>query len=79
MFTVYILKSLKDLKRYIGLTENLERRIKEHNTGLVKSTKSRRPLELIHIEGFENKIEAQNREKFYKTGAGREYLKKLNL
>ena len=79
MFTVYILKSLKDKKRYIGLTENLQRRIQEHNNGLVKSTKNRRPLELIHFENFEDKKEAQTKERFYKTGKGRESLKKLNL
>ena len=79
MFTVYILRSLKDNKRYIGFTENLERRIQEHNNGFVKSTKNRRPLKLIHFENFEDKQEAQNKERFYKTGLGRESLKKLNL
>lgn len=79
MFTVYILKSLKDRKRYIGFTENLERRLSEHKNGLVKSTKNRGPLKLIHSENFDIKIEAQNRKKFYKTIKGREYLKKLNL
>ncbi|OGU28384.1 MAG: hypothetical protein A2057_09010 [Ignavibacteria bacterium GWA2_35_9] len=79
MFTVYILISLKDQKRYIGLTENLERRIYEHNSGLVKSTRNRRPLKLIHTENFETKKEAESKEKFYKTGKGRELLKNLNI
>ena len=79
MFIVYILKSLKDNKRYIGFTEDIERRIQEHNNGLVKSTKNRRPFALIHSESFEVKQEALNKEKFYKTGKGREFLKKLNL
>jgi len=79
MFIVYILKSLKDQKRYIGLTENLERRIHEHNSGLVKSTKNRRPLKLIHTENFEDKKEAQSKERFYKTGKGREFLNKINI
>jgi putative endonuclease len=79
MFTVYILKSLKDHKRYIGFTENLERRIREHNSGLVKSTKHRRPLILIHTDNFETKKEAEDKEKFYKTGKGREFLNELNI
>ena len=79
MFTVYILISLKDQKRYIGLTENLERRIHEHNSGLVKSTKNGRPLKLIHTENFEDKKEAQSKERFYKTGKGREFLNKINI
>ncbi|NMB82415.1 MAG: GIY-YIG nuclease family protein, partial [Ignavibacteria bacterium] len=55
MFTVYILRSDKDKKRYIGFTDNLDRRISEHNSGRVVSTKNRRPLNLIYTEQFENK------------------------
>ena len=75
MFTVYILKSQRDNKRYIGMTSNLERRISEHNTGLVKSTRNRSPLILIHTEIFPTKKEAEAREQFYKTGKGRQRLK----
>jgi putative endonuclease len=74
MFYVYILRSLKDKKRYIGMTGDLERRFNEHNAGLVESTKNRRPLEIIYTEEFETKIEAAEREHFFKTGKGREYL-----
>ncbi|MEW6194660.1 MAG: GIY-YIG nuclease family protein [Bacteroidota bacterium] len=42
MYTVYILLSEKDHKRYIGFTDNLERRLSEHNSGLVKSTKKQK-------------------------------------
>jgi putative endonuclease len=79
MFFVYILKSLKDNKRYIGFTSDLERRISEHNQGLVKSTKNRRPLVLIHTEIYSTKKEAEKKEKFYKSGSGRQTLKELNL
>ena len=79
MYFVYILKSLKDHKRYIGFTSDLERRILEHNSGLVKSTRNRKPLELIYVEEFEIKEEAMNREKFFKSGKGREFLKSRNL
>ena len=79
MFFVYILKSLKDNKRYIGITSDLDRRISEHTQGLVKSTRNRRPLILIHTEFFQTKTEAEQQEKFYKSGLGRQVLKKLNL
>ena len=73
-YYVYVLKSLKDSRRYIGYTENFERRITEHNNGLVKSTRNRRPFELIYFEEFDNKTEALIREKFFKSGKGRKYL-----
>jgi len=76
MYYTYILRSLKDHKRYIGSTDNLIRRVDEHNDGLVKSTKNRRPLVLIHSEEFHSKIEALKQEKFFKSGYGRSFLKK---
>ena len=79
MYLVYILKSLKDHKRYIGFTSDLERRILEHNSGLVKSTRNRKPFELIYTEEFEIKEQAMDREKFFKSGKGREFLKSRNL
>ncbi len=77
MFVVYILKSTKDGKRYIGMTSDLERRISEHNKGLVKSTRKRKPLELIYTEEFLSKSEALSRDKFFKSGQGREFLKSV--
>ncbi len=65
-FFVYILLSKKDNKRYIGMTSNLERRISEHNNGLVKSTKNRRPFELIHFEEFDRKSDALKKRKAIK-------------
>ena len=79
MYFVYILKSLKDHKRYIGFTSDLERRILELNSGLVKSTRNRKPFELIYTEEFEIKEQAMAREKFFKSGKGREFLKSINL
>ena len=79
MFYVYILRSDKDGKRYIGFTANLERRLLEHHTGCVTSTKNRRPLQLIHSEEFFNKLEAEQREKFFKSGKGRAQLKEMGL
>lgn len=78
-YYVYILKSLHDGRRYIGFTGNLSRRLFEHNVGKVKSTKKRRPLILIYVEEFFSKSEAESREKFFKTGKGREYLKFMEI
>ena len=77
MFTVYVLKSEKDLKRYIGFTEDLDRRLFDHTNGLVKSTRNRRPLVLIYKEEFTDKMEAQVREKFFKSGQGRVFLNSI--
>ena len=77
IYYTYILRSLKDHKRYIGSTDNLIRRVDEHNDGLVKSTKNRRPLVLIYSEEFHSKTEALKREKFFKSGYGRSFLKKI--
>lgn len=70
-FFVYILLSKKDNKHYIGLTANLELRLFQHNSGLVKSTKNRIPLELIYFEEFENKADAIKREKELKAKKGK--------
>lgn len=77
MYFVYILKSLKDNKLYVGYTNNLKERLEYHNAGKVASTQYRRPLEVIHFEGFLNQQDATTREKFYKTGWGRTHLKKV--
>ncbi len=74
MFTVYILLSEKDNNRYIGFTDNIERRLTEHNLGKVKSTKNRQPLKLIYTEKYENKSDAMKREKYFKTHPGRNFL-----
>lgn len=55
MFYVYILQSLKDLRTYVGYSSDIERRIKEHNSGRVKSTKHRKPFKLQSVL---NKINA---------------------
>jgi putative endonuclease len=67
MFYVYLLKSKKDKKCYIGSTNDLKRRFKEHNTGEVFSTKSRRPLSLIYYESFRSEKDARLREKKLKN------------
>ena len=76
MYTVYVLKSLKDRKRYIGYTNNLHRRLNEHNSGRTVSTRLRRPFVLIYQEQFATKEDAETREKHFKSGKGREELNK---
>ncbi len=56
------------------MTADLDKRFRQHELGLVKSTKLRRPLKLICSEVFETREEASKRELFFKTGKGREYL-----
>lgn len=70
MFYVYILFSKKDNKRYIGITSSIQRRLFEHNSGPVKSTKNRRPFDLIYSEQFENKSDALLYEKLLKSKKG---------
>jgi len=76
MFYVYVLKSKKDRKNYIGYTENLEDRIMEHNSGYVKSTRHRRPLEFIYFEGCLNQRDGLRREKYLKTQWGFKFLQR---
>lgn len=66
MYYLYILKSLVDQKAYIGTTKNLYKRFKQHNTGLVKSTKHRKPFLLVHSEKFNSLSDARKKEWFFK-------------
>ena len=76
MFFVYILKSLSDKKLYTGFTNNLKNRLNKHNQGKIFSTKSRRPFKLIYYEAYLSEEDAKKREKYLKTGWGRNYIKK---
>jgi putative endonuclease len=78
MFEVYIIKSLNKNYIYVGLTNNLSRRIKEHNQGKEKTTRSYAPFKLIHAEKLPSRPAARNREKYLKSGCGKEWIK-LNL
>lgn len=76
MFYVYILLSKITSKLYIGSTEDLRQRVKDHNRGQVTSTKSSIPWTLIYYEVHRNKTLARKSELFYKTGQGRRQIKK---
>lgn len=71
---IYVLESLKDGERYIGYTNNLKRRLEEHNKGLSFSTKYRLPFKLIYFEGCINEDDAKRREYYLKTTQGRRFL-----
>lgn len=75
MYFVYIIQSLKDKKTYIGYSNNFERRLKEHNSGKSKSTKNRRPFQLLFTEQFQAEQEAKKRELYWKSGSGRRKLR----
>jgi len=79
-YFLYILRSLKDGKLYIGVTSNLEKRLKSHNNGYARSTKSRKPFVLVYSEDFKTLAEARKREYFLKnTPQGGKLKKKLVL
>lgn len=77
MFYLYILKSKKDKNIYIGSTNDLRRRLIEHNNGKVLSTKSRRPFELRYYESYYDEDDARKRESsLKKDGRALAVLKK---
>ena len=76
-YFVYVLQSEVDGRLYKGQTFNIENRLKEHNSGKTKSTKGFTPWKLIYFEEFASREEAVFREKYFKTGSGREFLKKM--
>lgn len=75
MYYTYVLLSNKDKLFYTGFSRDLRKRLKEHNTGKVASTKNRRPFELIYYEACINEQDATAREKYLKSGMGKRYLK----
>jgi len=79
MYYIYILKSKKDKKLYIGFTTQLNRRIKQHNDGESLSTKSRRPFEIIYYEAYRSEKDARKREKNLKLFSKAYYALKRRL
>ena len=76
MFIVYVIES--EGSQYVGMTTDLARRLKEHNAGKTKSTKSRKSWKLIYSESFLDVKEARAREKYLKSAAGRRFRKNLD-
>jgi putative endonuclease len=74
MYYVYILL-MNNKKLYKGFSNDLKRRLEEHENGLVKSTRHKRPIKLIYYEVYCLKSDAQRRERFLKTTEGRRLLR----
>jgi putative endonuclease len=77
IYYVYILKSLIFDKTYIGFTDNISRRIKEHNSGKSRYTNIYKPWRIVYTEKYETRIEERKREKYLKSAAGRKLLKEI--
>jgi putative endonuclease len=75
MLYTYVLVSRRDGKHYIGFSQDLAKRVKMHNDGLVESTRWRRPFGLVYYEACLSKEKALKREKYFKTGFGRRFIK----
>ena len=77
-FFIYILRSeSKGGKFYTGMTDDVDKRLNEHNRGKSKFTSGYIPWVVVHKEQFTTREEARAREKYFKTGAGRRFIKKL--
>ena len=77
MFYVYVIESNIEGKLYIGLTNNLDIRLSEHNRGLNFPTKPYRSWAIIHIEGYLNREDAHRRENYLKTSQGSRLLRRM--
>lgn len=77
MYSVYAIKSLDKNYIYVGMSANVPKRLKEHNDGKTHSTKPYRPYKLIYREVVGSRAQARLREKYLKSGIGKEYLKTL--
>ena len=78
MFYAYVLRSLKNNKRYVGSTSiDPSERLKQHNYGSNTWTRQNKPFVLLHFESFNSKYEARKRELFLKSGVGRKSLDSL--
>ena len=76
-FTIYVLISSKIPRTYVGYTNNLEKRVEEHNKGKVQATKYFQPWKILYKEITPSEKEAKQRERYWKSGAGRRNLKRI--
>ena len=76
MHYVYVIRSRVNGRFYVGMTADVDKRLKEHNSGRTKSTKGYLPWTLVFKEDFQSRAEARLREKYLKGGSGKEFIKK---
>jgi len=74
-FFVYVLQSRIKKYIYVGLTNSLTRRVGQHQDGKGRTTAAYRPFDLIHVEEFEERSQARKRERYLKSGVGKEWIK----
>ena len=74
---VYVIQSIDGLHQYVGMSADPERRLKEHNAGQSRFTKTFRPWKIVYIEAAGNREDARKLEKYYKSAAGRGKIKML--
>ena len=77
MYYVYAIKSRSRYYIYVGISDNIDRRFEQHQKGYNQTTKPYRPFVLIYTEKCNSRIEARKREKYLKSGVGKEFLKSL--
>jgi putative endonuclease len=77
MFYLYILRSGKTGRRYVGSCEDLDDRVRRHNVGEAKATRHGIPWKLVHTKSFLTRRDAVKKGRYYKTGRGRDELDRL--
>ena len=75
MFFTYVVRSEVDGRFYVGLTADVVKRVKQHNSGYNRSTKAYTPWALFFFESFETRSEAREREVYLKSGIEKEFIK----
>ncbi|HLG33913.1 MAG TPA: GIY-YIG nuclease family protein [Bacteroidia bacterium] len=73
---VYALKNFINAEIYVGISENPERRLHEHNTGKNRYTKAFKPWEIFFTEAHPDYSHARKREKYLKSAAGKKFLRR---
>ena len=79
MYYAYVIRSVNHNYIYKGHCYDLKKRLIEHNSGMTKSIRPYLPVKLIYFETFETESEAIAKEQYFKSSAGRRYLKRKNI
>jgi putative endonuclease len=77
MYYVYILLNETKMRTYVGVSNNIHKRLENHNAGRVRSSSPYKPYKIIHTESFATLREARQKEKFYKSTTGRRRLREM--